>query len=156
MQRIIAAEFPRHLAVVRELFSEYAGSLGVDLSFQNFAEELAALPGEYAPPSGRLLLAVDDAEIAGCVALRKFAGEICEMKRLYVRPAFRGKAIGKQLTTAIIDEARMIGYKSMRLDTLPSMQSAIELYERLGFKEIAPYRYNPIAGTKFMELDLGG
>jgi len=154
MPQIIAAEFPRHLAVVRELFSEYAGSLGVDLSFQNFDEELAALPGEYAPPSGRLLLAFDEAEIAGCGALRKFAGEICEMKRLYVRPAFRGKAIGKLLATAIIDEARMSGYKSMRLDTLPSMQSAIALYERLGFKEISPYRYNPIAGTKFMELDL--
>lgn len=154
MLQIILAESPPHLEAIRELFIEYAASLGIDLSFQNFEQELAELPGEYAPPAGRLLLALVDDQIAGCVALRKINDEISEMKRLYVRSAFRGQAIGQALAMAIIAEARKIGFRRMRLDTLPSMQAAMKLYESLGFKDIAPYRDNPIAGSRFMELDL--
>jgi ribosomal protein S18 acetylase RimI-like enzyme len=154
MLQITSVESPQDLEAIRELFVEYAAALGIDLSFQNFDQELAELPGEYAPPAGRLLLAIVDHQIAGCVALRKITDEICEMKRLYVRAAFRGQAIGKQLAMAVIAEAQTIGYRCMRLDTLPAMQPAMRLYESLGFKDIAPYRYNPIVGSRFLELTL--
>ncbi|MFX0113568.1 MAG: GNAT family N-acetyltransferase [Candidatus Hodarchaeota archaeon] len=144
----------KHLGEVRELFREYEQSLNIDLSFQNFEQEFADLPGGYNPPEGRLLLAYHKSQLAGCVALRKFAKQICEMKRLFVRPQFRGKGIGRELAVLVIKEAKEIGYTRMRLDTLPSMNEAIDLYHSLGFKEIDAYRHNPVPGTLFLELIL--
>lgn len=139
----------------RTLFLEYADSLGFSLCFQNFDQELKNLPGAYASPSGRLLLAHDSGVVAGCVALRKLEDAICEMKRLYVRPAYRGKGIGKLLVDRVIAEARAIGYESMRLDTVEStMKDAIALYRRIGFREIPAYCKNPIQGALYMELTL--
>ena len=138
------------LAVVRELITEYANSLGVDLSFQDLDHELATLDEFYE----RILVARDDGQAAGCVALRRLDDSTCEMKRLYVRAAFRGRNLGRTLAEQIIDDARQRGYKRMRLDTLPTMHAAIPLYQALGFVEIAPYRFNPIEGTRFMELTL--
>ena len=152
--RIVQATSEKDLNQVRELFREYATSLGFDLCFQNFDKELAELPGDYAPPSGCLLLIISQSKGAGCVALRKMGEGVCEMKRLFVRPAFRGKGIGKMLALAIIEEAHRIGYKYMRLDTVPAMKEAISLYHSLGFKDIEPYRYNPIEGAIFMEMKL--
>jgi putative acetyltransferase len=139
----------------RTLFEEYAASLGFSLCFQNFDQELKNLPGDYAPPHGRLLLAADQDQLAGCIALRKLAPGICEMKRLFVRPAYRGSGLGRHLAQSIIDEASKLGYTHMRLDTIPGkMDKAIALYRALGFVEIGPYCDNPVAGAKFMELKL--
>jgi len=143
------------LRVVRELFEEYAGTLGFELDFQDFDDELATLPGAYAPPGGALLLAEIDREPVGCVGLRSLGEGSCELKRMYVRPGHRGSRIGRMLGVAIIVEARERGYARMRLDTIDTMTVAISLYESLGFVEIPPYRPNPIAGAAFFELDLG-
>jgi putative acetyltransferase len=142
------------LVAVRELFQEYAAALGVSLCFQGFDEELAGLPGKYAPPGGRLLLAASAGDSAGCVALRPSGPGSCEMKRLYVRPAYRASGLGRLLAERIIHEARNAGYQRMRLDSLPTMQAAIHLYQRLGFQEIAPYTANPVEGAVFLELQL--
>jgi putative acetyltransferase len=151
----VQAESPAQVAQARELFLEYAQSLGMNLCFQNFEQELAGLPGHYAPPDGRLFLAEYERELAGCVALHKWETGVCEMKRLYLRPAFRGKGLGRVLAEAVIAEARNIGYQRMRLDTIePIMKDAVEMYRKLGFREIAPYRPNPIAGAMYMELQL--
>ena len=141
---------------VRILFLEYGRSLGFSLCFQSFDQELAGLPGDYAPPDGRLLLMEYEGQPAGCVALHKLEAGICEMKRLYVRPAFRGKGLGRVLAERILIDARAIGYHRLRLDTVePVMKNAVAMYRLLGFREIAPYRANPIAGALYMELDLG-
>jgi ribosomal protein S18 acetylase RimI-like enzyme len=154
MLAVVQAKTSHDLRRVVTLFHEYARSLGFDLGFQNFEEELASLPGAYAPPEGRLLIAFWQRKVAGCVGLRNLGGGVCEMKRLYVRPQFRGSGIGQALAEAIIEEARAIGYQKMRLDTVPSMEQARSLYRLLGFEEIDPYRYNPIEGALFMELTL--
>jgi putative acetyltransferase len=153
---IFQAESQLQIAQARELFLEYAQTLGFSLCFQNFDAELAGLPGDYAPPKGRLLLAECQGQLAGCVALRPKEFDICEMKRLYLRPQFRGKGIGRDLAERVIAEARQIGYARMRLDTVePVMKDAVAMYRRLGFHEIAPYCDNPMAGTLYMELELG-
>ena len=153
---ISQAHTPSQIAQVRDLFLEYAQSLNFSLCFQSFDQELAGLPGDYAPPQGRLLLAEHEAQAAGCVALHALAPGICEMKRLYVRPAFRGKGLGRILAERVLSEARAIGYARLRLDTVePVMKGAVALYRTLGFREIAPYRPNPIAGALYMELELG-
>src|SRR5271156_5401777 len=149
------AESAPQIAQARELFLEYAQSLGFSLCFQNFDQELAELPGDYAPPEGRLLLAKYGAQLAGCVALHKLDSGVCERKRLYLRPRFRGKGVGRALAERIIVEARHIGYRRMRLDTVePAMKDAVAMYRKLGFKEIAPYCANPMAGAIYMELEL--
>ncbi len=152
--RIVTVDTEERIDVIRTLFREYAASLGFDLGFQDFAHELAVLPGEYAPPGGILLLALLDDEPVGCVALRLIEDDICEMKRLFVSPAARSRGIGRQLATAIIDRARELGYTAMRLDTVPAMQTAHALYRSLGFTETPPYRRNPVPGARYLELIL--
>ncbi|MBA2357919.1 MAG: GNAT family N-acetyltransferase [Actinobacteria bacterium] len=153
--RIGEASSASELAAARVLFREYADSLGIDLSFQAFEEELERLPGDYAPPGGRLLLAVDDSgEALGCVGVRPLAEATCELKRLYVRPQARGTGLGRVLAVAAVAAARELGYASIRLDTLPGMTEATALYRSLGFQEIAPYRFNPVPGTRFLQLRL--
>ena len=153
---IIDADSPEYVEVVRALFLEYAESLGFSLCFQGFDQELAQLPGKYSRPQGRLLLARADGEHAGCVGVQPASADLCEMKRLYVKPAFRGRGIGRALAEAAIREAGAANYEAMRLDTVePLMSAAVAMYRTLGFDEIQPYRPNPIAGALYMELRLG-
>lgn len=145
---------PEDVEDVRRLFFEYRESLGVDLCFQGFDREVAELPGDYTPPTGRLLVAREGGATVACVAMRKLDAATCEMKRLYVRPSHRGLGLGRALAEAVISEARIIGYERMRLDTLPSMSEAAVLYERLGFDDIEPYTENPVPGARFLQLVL--
>lgn len=154
MLRVFQIETPEHLAVARELFEEYAEQLGHDLEFQQFSQELENLPGTYAPPRGRLLLATWGPAVVGCVGLREQSPAICEMKRMYVRPDFRRRGIGRRLAVEIIAAARQIGYERMRLDTLRPMNVPRALYQSLGFQEVSAYYNNPIPGAVFLELDL--
>ena len=154
MFEIIEVQKKEDLLEIRRLFEEYADSLEINLDFQRFQEELIGLPGDYASPGGCLLLALWKGQVAGCVALRKFSPGICEMKRLYTKPQFRGLGIGRALCEEVIGWARRLGYERMRLDTLPSMEEAKGLYGSLGFREIEPYRFNPVEGASFMELTL--
>ncbi len=155
MYKIVQAESPPQIDEVRSLFREYEAWLGLYLCFQGFEEELKNLPGKYALPEGRLYLANVDDDIAGCIALRKLGKGICEMKRLYLRENARGKGLGNMLIETLIEEARVIGYKTMRLDTYPpKMAKAVKLYESHGFRQIPPYYVNPHESVLFMELDL--
>ena len=154
MLRILEVRTKEDLLKIQNLFEEYAASLAINLDFQGFDEELAALPGEYAPPDGCLLLAQWKGQTAGCVGLRKFSPSICEMKRLYTKPQFRGLGIGRAMCEEVIGWARRSDYERMRLDTLPSMEEAKDLYRSLGFREIEPYRFNPVEDASFMELAL--
>jgi len=156
--RLVVPDTPDLLDATREIFREYAASLAVDLCFQNFEAELHDLPGDYDSPAGHLLLAFVDGALAGCGALRPLGGtdypNACEMKRLFVRPAFRRFGLGRAMAGALIDEARRAGYSAMLLDTLDEMESARELYASLGFEEIPPYYFNPIPGAHYLKVDL--
>ena len=155
MLRITQATTPNDVDQARELFREYEAALGISLCFQNFEQELANLPGDYAPPQGRLLLAREFDQLLGCIALRAVGPTTCEMKRLFVRPEYRDRRLGRVLVEAIIEEARKIGYTHMRLDTIRGkMDRAIALYHSIGFIEIPPYYNTPVDTTTFMELDL--
>ena len=154
MVELVIVQSDDELAEAKRLFLEYADSLGFDLCFQDFEREFDRMPGDYVPPGGRLRLAVVDGAAAGCIAIRKLGVDICEMKRLYVRPAFRGRGIGRRLAGAVVRDARSLGYRAIRLDTIPEMAEATALYRSLGFVEIEPYRYNPIPGALYMELVL--
>lgn len=156
---LLTPQLPADFDAVREIFHEYADSLGIDLCFQGFEEELASLPGDYAMPRGALLLARVDGALAGCCALRPLDTadypNASEMKRLYVRPAYRGLGLGRQLAEAILDAARVSGYAHVLLDTLDDMEAARTLYEDLGFEEVPPYYHNPIAGAHYLLATLG-
>jgi carbonic anhydrase len=154
MFKLIQAKSVEEIEFARALFTEYAASLNYSLCFESFDKELASLPGEYAPPSGRLVLAMYRGGAVACVALRKIDDASCEMKRLYVQPDFRREGIGLMLVEAIIDEARSIGYKKIRLETTPGMEAAVALYKFLEFEEIPPYVSDPIPGAIYMELGL--
>lgn len=154
MTEIVEAQTAEQIATIRELFREYADSLGVDLCFQDFEQELATLPGKYAPPEGRLYLALEDGKAAGCAGLRKIGRETGELKRVFVRPAFRGKGIGRRLVLAVVEAGRKNAYRRLRLDTLPSMKRALELYRAMGFKPIEAYHQNPVPNAEFLELTL--
>jgi ribosomal protein S18 acetylase RimI-like enzyme len=148
------AVIPDDLDVTRTLFRGYAASLTTDLCFQNFQAELAGLPGKYAPPQGRLLLAWSGGEPVGCIAMRPLEGGDCEMKRLWVRPHMRGASLGRRLVERICQEARAAGYARICLDTLPNMSEAIRLYTAMGFQPIEPYVYNPVPGALYLALPL--
>ncbi|HSK73987.1 MAG TPA: GNAT family N-acetyltransferase [Pyrinomonadaceae bacterium] len=153
MIEILQAETAEEIEAARILFREYEAWLGLDLCFQGFEEELAGLPGKYAKPEGRLLLALADKKAAGCIGFRKIEEGVCEMKRLFVRPEFRSLGLGKKLIEKLIEEAKIAGYERMRLDTYPpKMGNAVQLYESKGFREIPPYYHNPYGETLFMEL----
>jgi GNAT superfamily N-acetyltransferase len=154
MTEIRRAVIPGDLMAIKNLFQEYADSLDFELDFQDFREELEALPGKYAPPWGSILVAKEDGETVGCVAVRPLGEEICEMKRLYVKEAHRGRKLGRELAVAVIEEAKRLGYKAMRLDTVEAMKEASALYLALGFQPIEAYCYNPLPGAMYFELKL--
>lgn len=143
------------ISSARKLIEEYSASLGIDLSFENFEQEIAEFPAHYTRPEGRVLVAVERGEAVGVVCLRRLSARVCELKRMYVKPKFRGRGIGRLLATRAIREAREIGYARVRLDTLSKLKEAVSLYGSLGFKEIGPYRVNPNKGVVFLELNLG-
>ena len=157
--QLLTPTTPQELDAAREIIREYAESMGFDLCFQNFEGEMATLPGDYAAPAGALLLAWVDGALAGCGAFRPLAdvdyANACEMKRLYVRKAFRRFGLGRQLAQALIDGATQAGYSAMLLDTLDDMEAARELYTSLGFEEVPPYYFNPIAGAHYLKVELG-
>ena len=156
--QFITPESPRQLDEARHIISEYAEELGIDLRFQNIEDELAKLPGDYASPTGALLMAMVNGQLAGCCALRALGATIypnaAEMKRLYVRPPFRGQGLGRQLAEAALDAARVAGYRCVLLDTLDDMEAARALYSGLGFVDIPPYYHNPVAGAHYLKADL--
>jgi ribosomal protein S18 acetylase RimI-like enzyme len=154
MIQIISALTEAHYQYARNLFVRYADTLGIDLEFQGFSRELATLPGSYAPPLGRILLAEFSGNYVGCVALRPLESKICEMKRLFVIPEYRGRDIGRILTCSVIDRARQMRFEKMRLDTIESMKAAKRLYHSLNFRTIQAYCYNPLENPTYMELDL--
>jgi putative acetyltransferase len=154
MLRIVQAAEPWQVEQARALIQEYTNALGIDLGFQDFEQEMAGFPGAYAPPDGRLLLALDGAEAAGCVGIRRLERDTCEMKRLYIRPAYRSHGLGRRLVEAALEQARAMGYSAMYLDTLPGMDAAIRLYQSFGFHRTAPYYANPIPGALFLKLRL--
>lgn len=152
--RLVLVDSREDLVHIKELFIEYAKSLGVDLSFQGFEEELKSLPGKYSEPEGSIVLALVGEKPAGCAALRRITEQICEMKRLYVRDEFRGVGLGRELADRIIERAKELDYKYIRLDTLPTMERAQDMYRDMGFYEIEPYIFNPVEGTKYLEKKL--
>ena len=150
--QLTQATTEQQIATIRELFNEYAAELAIDMCFQGFDQELKTLPGKYAPPDGRLLLAYSEEGLVGCLALRRFDGDVCEMKRLFLRPGSRGRGYGRKMIDELIEQARMIGYGRMRLDTLPGkMDAAIALYREFGFKDIPAYYNNPLEGVLYLE-----